>query len=420
MIKLSLKNKLLFSIFFTIIFFGVIANYYVYIKSKNIILETAIKKLELIDSEKGHVLEHVLSQGENLSITLSGRAEIVNYLSNSPKPQNDKMLNFLKGLNVDGSYLNIYIIASDGIALASSDPASIGNDYSSSGFFRKALDGKQYTEASIGIYSNKLGYYFSYPVKNFEGIIIGVIAVKMDPEYVHRNIHLDGTSGEMSIMLADTNGIIIYSSDKARVFKSLGALTKEKLKLINEKNIFPGIKTEPLKYDLAMKQLSGTKNSSIISFYDELDKEEELLIITKIPFYPFYIISEHSLEEFISSSISLSYGLSIFVALAALAALIIIVYFVNKFLKPLALLDKGVHKIGKGDLDYQIKIKTKDELQRLAGHVNDMAKKIKQSQSKTKKELFLSKKINKIMIGRELEMKKLKKENDELRRKCNE
>lgn len=415
MLKLSLKNKLILSIILTIVFFGGLADFIVFVKSKNTILEVAEKKLEIIDSEKVDGLSDILRQGRDLANILSNRGEIIKYLSNSPELQDEKILDFLNGYNVGGVYSAIYVMASDGTAMVSTDPTFTGNNYGFRDYFKEAINGKEFMDIAIGVTSKKMGYYFSSPIKSTEGEIIGVVVAKMTPERFHKSVHLSETRGEMSVMLVNVDGVIVYSSDESKIYKSLGALTKEKLNIIEDKKIFSGVKIEPLTYDFVLEQLPGVKNNLVIKLFDELDEKDELLVITKIPSFPLFLISEHDLWEFVSSSASISYVLGCFVALAAISALLIIILLVNNFLKPLIILDEGVHKIGEGDFDYRINIKSGDELERLAGHINGMAKKLKILQEEIKKKLIISTRINKILVGRELAMKELKKENEILR-----
>lgn len=418
--KLSLKNKLSLSIILTIVLFGSLANFIVFSRTKNIFLKTAKERLEIINLEKAHGLSDILWQGDNLANILSSQEEIKNYLGDNPKFQNAKILDLLNGHNIGGAYSNIYIMAPDGTALVCAGSDCAGRNYGRRDFFIEAFNGREYLEASIGIFNREISYYFSSPIKSSGGEIIGVAAVEMNPKNINDKIHLSGTKGEKRIMFANSDGIIIYSTDSSRIYKSLGALPEKKLNLIEEKKMFPGVKIESLKYDLVLEQLPNIENSFTIEFFDWSDKEEELVIATKVPGFNFFIISESDSEEFTKESATMSYILGCFVALAATFALLIIMVIVNKFLKPLSVLDKGVHQIGKGNLDYRINIKTGDELERLAGHVNGMAKKLKLLQEETKKKLTISTRINKILVERELAMKELKKENEELRKKRNQ
>jgi methyl-accepting chemotaxis protein len=106
----------------------------------------------------------------------------------------------------------------------------------------------------------------------------------------------------------------------------------------------------------------------------------------------------------------------------------------KKITKPLADLETGAEKIQAGDFNYQIKVFSNDETGLLAQAFNEMARKLsdiyknletkvkerteklEQSQIELKKALDSSERSNKLMVGRELEMIKLKKEIEEFKK----
>ncbi len=101
---------------------------------------------------------------------------------------------------------------------------------------------------------------------------------------------------------------------------------------------------------------------------------------------------------------------------------------------PIKKLHKGTELISQGNLDYKLKIKTGDEIEKLAESFNRMTESLKDYYSDLEKavaertkELENTKnnlektnrgleKFNKLMVGRELRMKELKKEIQELRK----
>lgn len=69
-----------------------------------------------------------------------------------------------------------------------------------------------------------------------------------------------------------------------------------------------------------------------------------------------------------------------FISLAAMAAAVIIAFVLASItMRPLKLLSKGVAIIGKGDLDYKIKVRSNDEIGHLAEEFNTMTSELKES-----------------------------------------
>ena len=113
----------------------------------------------------------------------------------------------------------------------------------------------------------------------------------------------------------------------------------------------------------------------------------------------------------------------------------IIYKFVSIIIKPLKELKAFSQKISSGDFSERIKINTSDELNDLAKSFNDMTdklsglydkleqkvkertEKLEKSEVELKHALLEEERVNKIMVGRELEMIKFKKEIAELKNK---
>jgi len=70
-------------------------------------------------------------------------------------------------------------------------------------------------------------------------------------------------------------------------------------------------------------------------------------------------------------------------------------YIVNKIFYPLKLLKGGVNRIGQGDFEYKIIVKSKDEIGHLAGSFNEIAKKLNET---TTSKIELEKEINKRVL----------------------
>lgn len=71
--------------------------------------------------------------------------------------------------------------------------------------------------------------------------------------------------------------------------------------------------------------------------------------------------------------------LTIFSLLSMLLAVVLGIFVSRSILNPMKSLERGVEIIGKGNLDYKIRVKAKDEMGRFATAFNDMTRKLKES-----------------------------------------
>ena len=130
-----------------------------------------------------------------------------------------------------------YLMDSNGMTIASSnrnDPDSfVGKSYQFRPYFIQAMKGDLGRYFAVGVTSLKRGFYASYPVKNVEGRIIGVVVSKKD---------IDEKEADLSrypyFFLVDPNGIIFLSSRKDMTLKSLWPISRENRLSLHESGQF--------------------------------------------------------------------------------------------------------------------------------------------------------------------------------------
>jgi len=89
------------------------------------------------------------------------------------------------------------------------------------------------------------------------------------------------------------------------------------------------------------------------------------------------VIAEIPLSVVLESTNSILLFIGVIIASVFLVILLISILFVGKIVKPIQALDIGTKYIGSGDLDYQINIKTGDEIEELGNAFNKMTKNLK-------------------------------------------
>ena len=119
-----------------------------------------------------------------------------------------------------------YLIDSNGVTIASSNrndrDSFVGKSYQFRPYFIQAMNGAPGRYFALGVTSLKRGFFASYPVKDSEGRMIGVVVIKQD---------IDKKEADLSrypyFFLVDPNGIIFLSSRKEMTLKSLWPISRE-------------------------------------------------------------------------------------------------------------------------------------------------------------------------------------------------
>jgi diguanylate cyclase (GGDEF)-like protein/PAS domain S-box-containing protein len=119
-----------------------------------------------------------------------------------------------------------YLMDNEGKTIASSnrhDPDSfIGKSYQFRPYFTQAISGQAGRYFALGVTSLKRGFYASYPVRDGQGAIIGVAAMKKDLKNIEVNLR-----GDARFFFINPQGVIFLSNNEEMLFKILWPLSKE-------------------------------------------------------------------------------------------------------------------------------------------------------------------------------------------------
>ncbi len=136
-----------------------------------------------------------------------------------------------------------YLMDPGGFTLASSNRAErnsfVGKNYGFRPYFKQAIQGRPASYLALGVTSGRRGIYFSHPVRNSQGEILGVAVMKYPPQVLEAL--LSAVSGIAS--LVDPNGIVFLSNRPDWRFRSLQGLTDHSLQALRDSRQFgEGIK----------------------------------------------------------------------------------------------------------------------------------------------------------------------------------
>jgi PAS domain S-box-containing protein len=132
-----------------------------------------------------------------------------------------------------------YLIDKNGLTLTSSNrnekDSFVGQNYTFRSYFQQAIKGGIGHLFAYGTVSKRRGFYASAPVRNKEGQIVGVVAIKKELEDIEIKLK------QYIWFLVDQSGIIFMSSQPEARLKSLWPLSDEQhQKIILSKQYGPG------------------------------------------------------------------------------------------------------------------------------------------------------------------------------------
>ena len=199
------------------------------------------------------------------------------------------------------------------------------------------------------------------PIEPFAGNLIGVLVAQVNLKYIGElvsNIKI-GKAGYAYIVTR--SGDVVAHPDLSRV------LQQQNLAHLHQvRAAFQTISTLEKRESVIAQGFQGTKVFASYSFIPRLD---------------WAVIIEQPLNEayapLYSSLLRTSSLLLIGLGMALLAS----IYVARRVVRPLQTLRLGVERIGKGDLDFRLQIKTGDEIELLADEFNKMTSQLQESYS---------------------------------------
>ncbi|MTI09914.1 sensor histidine kinase [Curvivirga aplysinae] len=195
---------------------------------------TALYTSTLISAlERYQHLPHILARDHHVIAGLQqGGAQVLNL----------RLESFAKQAQVDA----LYIMNTEGLTIASSNwresPTFLGKNYGFRPYFKAALEGGRGEFFAIGVTTGTPGYFVGEPIRDLEGVMLGVMAMKVDLSPLTKS----WAEGGEKLFVANDDGIVVLSSDESWNYRSIQPLTSEAKEVIRAEKQFVGKALDPL------------------------------------------------------------------------------------------------------------------------------------------------------------------------------
>ena len=208
--------------------------------------ELELRRAEARASLYQSTLDSALDRFEHLPFVLSQDRPVQDgALGKSLGALNERLADFADRSNLDA----IYLMNRDGLTIAASNfdhtVSFLNQNYSYRPYFQDALAGKTGTFFGVGTTTGLPGYFISEPVKDAQGEITGVIAIKVNLS----PLVAAWTEGGETIFVSNSDNVVALSSEREWLYRTLKPLTAEKLERIAERRQFAGQLLNPLEWE---------------------------------------------------------------------------------------------------------------------------------------------------------------------------
>ena len=251
--------------------------------------------------------------------------------------------------------------------IADTEGTDIGVRHPLTAYWRDIADGKDFVlDISESMPTKELFFHFAHVVKDKNEVPFGLVVARIPVEALHdiveRPLQLFKVGGAFDVDLLDRNGLILYSTDN-------------KVGMLRE--------TFPAWDILKRATTSGAKNGNV-SFEDPEKKRQEILIFAREERAAAFKGDDWTLVISLPKQIALAPILElrdrllIFIVVIVVFALSAGFVLSRTITKPIVRLSNAVTAVGKGSLDVNIEITSKDEIGQLTGVFNTMVRELKE------------------------------------------
>lgn len=207
---------------------------------------TAVEAEEYLDLESlatstANRLDQLFIDTQRVVIHVSADSEVVAFLSAPPEEREafrgsaEAELETVFLSNPD--YAIVYLMDREGLCLLATDPDIVGGNYSFREYFQEAIQGRPHiSDILVGVVTKRPGLFFSAPVRDESGGIVGAAVIKMWGEAIWAIVDALQVGAGGYAFLIDQDGVIIGHPDKSLLYHSLVPLPPDTLdEIVSEK-----------------------------------------------------------------------------------------------------------------------------------------------------------------------------------------
>jgi two-component system C4-dicarboxylate transport sensor histidine kinase DctB len=210
-------------------------------------LSEAQARAESTLRQTANALEGHLRRFEALPELLADAPEMRDLVTGPDDPARRMAMNrWLKAKNgvVQSSDLYVMDLAGDTLAASNFDRADsfVGQNFAYRPYFLDAAAGGKGRFFALGTTSGVRGYYFGAPIRDAQGQVAGVVALKIGID----DIEASWRTWEYRIIVSDPEGIIFMSTDPGWRYRGLLPLTEARLARTAESRRYAEVRPEEL------------------------------------------------------------------------------------------------------------------------------------------------------------------------------
>ena len=353
----------------------VIVAYYNYESTQEHLTGVELRNLEQLAQSTAGRIAQLINDSRNLANYVGTDDDFVRYLS-APTPAGTRevlaKLNGLVAANPDIQFTMVMDPA--GTAIVATDPQVMGKNFKFREYFKQAIAGNPYmTGIIVGSVAGAAGVFYSRPVTDASGSVIGAVVMRIKAEPIARILENAQRGQDRLPFLVDGDGVVVWHPDEKLMFSSLTPLSRATLDEIVADQRFRRKTIESLNQPKLAATMVGAKQRGNVSYFSNVSQREEIAGFAPVPGNDWVVGVSESRDYFSAPLERLFRNVVSTVALVGAVFLLLALLFARSIVQPIERLTGAAHALKSGDYDKaNIAVRTSDEIGQLARTFNVM------------------------------------------------
>ncbi|MEH2325172.1 MAG: diguanylate cyclase [Nostoc sp.] len=275
--------------------------------------------------------------------------------------------------------LSYALLDLNGKNVLDTNTANIGKDESGEDYFKKPLKtGLSFVSSMKRSPTNPdlIILFFSSPVRNANGDILGVLRVSYNATVVQQLVtrQTERTGAKFAILLDENYIYLAHRTAPELLFKSIVSLPDDVVNQLQREGRLSNAPVQALTTNESkLKQALDNKDPYLIAYLPATDNQVNLIAIARLKYKPWSVLFAQPLTlALVPVEKQIHHTIFIFTFIGAVVT--IIAFAIGQLLtKPIIYLTNIVFQFSAGNLDIRAKISLKDEIGQLAKSFNNMA-----------------------------------------------
>ncbi len=274
----------------------------------------------------------------------------------------------------------MFLADCDGVCCLSTSDGMIGGRYKEiREYMRQALAGTQYvSDMAMGTTTGEAGVFFSGPIRDEGGKIVGVTVLKLRGSVVDRvcrDVSEHVKNGFATVI--DSRDVIISHPDASMLYHSLGTLSESALAGFSPKLQYGVEKIESLGLDGVLAELRRSQSQGSVTFTGS-DGAARVAGYARMKQRPWKVSVMQPEAEFDQPLRALARQEGLALAAVGLVCVLIAMGVAHRLVRPIRSLTRAGRQAAQGDWSARAEVTTHDELADLARTFNDMMPKLRE------------------------------------------